>query len=72
MIVVDYIRKLVTTIWLRRKCSFYIYKFVIYFKDGKCRYKGITYHRGETWTDGCDYDCECVDGHTGRYSCTNR
>lgn len=39
---------------------------------GKCRYKGVTYQQGEKWTDGCDYDCECLDGHTGKYSCTNR
>ncbi|XP_071174304.1 extracellular matrix organizing protein FRAS1-like [Mytilus edulis] len=38
----------------------------------KCHYKGATYQEGETWTDGCDYECECIDGQTGRYTCSNK
>ncbi|XP_060081054.1 uncharacterized protein LOC132560404 [Ylistrum balloti] len=38
----------------------------------KCMYKGIVYNQGDTWQDGCDLDCECIDEHTGRYRCVQR
>ncbi|XP_076470008.1 uncharacterized protein LOC143300296 [Babylonia areolata] len=39
---------------------------------GKCYYKGRTYQTGEKWMDGCDYECVCEDGNTGKYRCYNR
>jgi len=39
---------------------------------GQCAYKGKTYATGETWMDGCDYECICEDGDTGKYTCNNR
>lgn len=44
----------------------------MFFSVKKCHYKGATYQEGETWTDGCDYECECIDGQTGRYTCSNK
>jgi hypothetical protein len=44
----------------------------IYSLDGKCHYKGKSYQHGQKWTDGCDYECVCEDGQTGRYKCYNR
>ncbi|CAC5385625.1 unnamed protein product [Mytilus coruscus] len=39
---------------------------------GKCYYKGQSYKHGQKWTDGCDYECVCEDGQTGRYKCYNK
>jgi len=36
-----------------------------------CYYKSKLHQQGETWQDGCDYDCTCIDGATGKYSCTD-
>ncbi|OWF41160.1 WNT1-inducible-signaling pathway protein 1-like isoform X3 [Mizuhopecten yessoensis] len=35
-----------------------------------CNYNGITHRDGEIWQEGCQYNCECVDGSTGFYRCT--
>ncbi|KAL3859113.1 hypothetical protein ACJMK2_009345 [Sinanodonta woodiana] len=37
-----------------------------------CLYKGHIYQQGQTWDDGCDYSCECVDASNGMYRCTQR
>lgn len=37
-----------------------------------CVYKGVIYNQGNTWTDGCDYSCECIDAEKGLYKCTDR
>ncbi|CAC5419109.1 COL6A [Mytilus coruscus] len=37
-----------------------------------CIYKGRIHQQGETWHDGCDYDCECIDAKSGQYRCTDR
>ena len=37
-----------------------------------CVHYGVIYKQGETWQDGCKYDCECIDYHTGRYECKER
>lgn len=37
-----------------------------------CVYKGTTYTLGQKWSDGCKYNCECVDGNTGRYVCKEK
>ncbi|XP_065923185.1 putative epidermal cell surface receptor [Magallana gigas] len=37
-----------------------------------CVYKEQQYTNGQTWQDGCDYNCECIDQATGRYKCTER
>ncbi|GFR69724.1 LOW QUALITY PROTEIN: collagen alpha-4(VI) chain [Elysia marginata] len=42
------------------------------FCDGNCAYKGMTYSTGQKWTDGCDYECVCENGNTGKYRCYNR
>lgn len=36
-----------------------------------CFYKNRTYGQGETWRDGCDYDCRCEDSTRGYYRCTS-
>ncbi|XP_033755705.1 uncharacterized protein LOC117338460 [Pecten maximus] len=36
-----------------------------------CIYKGKIYSQGDHWTDGCEYNCTCVDETTGRYNCVN-
>ena len=33
---------------------------------------GKVYHQGEKWDDGCLFQCECIDEHSGRYKCTER
>lgn len=35
----------------------------------QCVYKDKLYNQGETWDDGCDYTCECLDATTGYYEC---
>lgn len=37
-----------------------------------CIYKGTKYSAGQKWDDGCDYSCECVNGMTGQYKCTQK
>ncbi|XP_070202959.1 uncharacterized protein [Littorina saxatilis] len=37
-----------------------------------CVYKGNSYTTGQTWQDGCDLNCQCVDDKTGQYRCTDR
>ncbi|XP_071091672.1 uncharacterized protein [Haliotis cracherodii] len=37
-----------------------------------CHYHGKTYQAGQTWADGCQYKCACIDGNTGYYKCTDR
>lgn len=60
-------RVLVRIIWGNPKTtSSYV------FTDGQCSYKGKSYNPGEKWTDGCDYECICEDGASGRYKCYNR
>ncbi|XP_076111939.1 uncharacterized protein LOC143080127 isoform X2 [Mytilus galloprovincialis] len=38
----------------------------------RCAYKGKSYSPGQKWNDGCDYECVCQDGATGKYQCYNR
>ncbi|XP_046585152.1 uncharacterized protein LOC124292144 [Haliotis rubra] len=40
--------------------------------QGFCIYKGKVYKQGDRWQDGCDYNCECVDDKSGKYTCTER
>jgi len=35
----------------------------------QCVYKNRLYNQGETWEDGCDYQCECLDSKSGYYQC---
>lgn len=37
---------------------------------GVCIYKGIEYTQGQTFEDGCDYNCVCFDASEGKYRCT--
>lgn len=37
-----------------------------------CSYKGRKYKTGESWTDGCAYECSCLDAQRGMFSCWNR
>ncbi|XP_021364449.1 uncharacterized protein LOC110457477 [Mizuhopecten yessoensis] len=39
---------------------------------GRCSYGGKTYGQGESWSDGCAYDCTCDDASKGHYSCYNK
>ena len=36
-----------------------------------CVYKGAVYRQGQTWQEGCQFTCECVDETTGFYRCTD-
>ena len=36
-----------------------------------CLKNGVRYNPGDTWQEGCQYNCECLDT-TGRYKCTER
>ncbi|GAB1606677.1 type VI, alpha, partial [Argonauta hians] len=37
-----------------------------------CAYKGKKYATGETWNDGCQYQCSCLDALRGIFSCWSR
>lgn len=37
-----------------------------------CVYKGKAYTQGQTWDDGCQFRCTCVDQNRGQYRCTER
>lgn len=37
-----------------------------------CEYKGVQYNQGQTWDDGCDFTCECVDANIGQYKCLEK
>jgi len=39
---------------------------------GKCVYKGNEHLQGSQWSDGCDYDCQCIDANRGHYTCTDK
>ena len=39
---------------------------------GACVYKGVMYHTGDSWDDGCDLRCVCDDEMKGLYTCTYR
>ncbi|XP_070207007.1 uncharacterized protein [Littorina saxatilis] len=39
---------------------------------GSCVYKGLIYHTGDTWEDGCALRCTCNDDVKGLYTCTYR
>ena len=39
---------------------------------GACLYKGKVHQQGDTWQDGCDYECECTDASRGQYKCNER
>ncbi|KAL4236283.1 hypothetical protein ACF0H5_004670 [Mactra antiquata] len=34
-----------------------------------CHYRGKVYHVNDTWDEGCDFKCTCIDDRTGRYRC---
>lgn len=34
-----------------------------------CHYHGKVYHKDQTWDEGCDFRCTCIDDETGRYTC---
>ena len=48
------------------------FKYFNFITDNRCAYKGKSYSPGQKWYDGCDYECVCQDGATGRYQCYNR
>ncbi|XP_025115701.1 uncharacterized protein LOC112577005 [Pomacea canaliculata] len=37
-----------------------------------CEYKGQHYSHGQTWEDGCDYNCVCEDAFTGSWRCVDK
>lgn len=45
---------------------------LIIFFQGMCTYKGVQYHAGERWEDGCDFTCTCTDALRGHYECVDR
>ncbi|KAK7115067.1 hypothetical protein V1264_001009 [Littorina saxatilis] len=40
--------------------------------ENMCAYNSRVYSQGQTWMDGCDKVCVCVDQQTGRYQCKER
>lgn len=52
--------------------NFYLNKIKLQFLSEACLYKGNVYQQGQTWQDGCDYECECTDATKGMYRCTER
>jgi hypothetical protein len=36
-----------------------------------CDYKNKQYKQGESWSDGCQYNCTCEDASLGYYRCRN-
>jgi len=34
-----------------------------------CAYKGKVYAQGASWRDGCQYNCQCLNGSSGQYRC---
>ncbi|XP_005113442.2 uncharacterized protein LOC101863162, partial [Aplysia californica] len=34
-----------------------------------CVFKTKFYNTGDKWSDGCEHECECVDGNIGLYKC---
>ncbi|XP_052778573.1 CCN family member 2-like [Mya arenaria] len=34
-----------------------------------CNYKGTHYYQDDVWTDGCRYNCSCIDASIGYYRC---
>ena len=42
------------------------------YSSDACLYHGVVYKSGDKWDDGCTYNCECIDGMTGSYRCTER
>ncbi|KAK7485916.1 hypothetical protein BaRGS_00022911, partial [Batillaria attramentaria] len=38
-------------------------------EPGKCLYHGNTFSELEMWSDGCDYDCTCMDAAKNRMVC---
>ncbi|CAG2252385.1 unnamed protein product [Mytilus edulis] len=37
---------------------------------GVCIYKGRQYSQGQTFEDGCDFDCVCFNANEGKYRCS--
>lgn len=37
-----------------------------------CVYNGKNYYQGQTWSVGCEYDCQCVDAGAGMWSCQSK
>ncbi|GFO23767.1 collagen alpha-4(vi) chain, partial [Plakobranchus ocellatus] len=37
-----------------------------------CMYKGQLYRQTDQWSDGCDWNCECLDENSGLFNCTSR
>ena len=35
-------------------------------------YNGVQHGQGETWEDGCTYDCVCEDAAIGKYTCNEK
>jgi hypothetical protein len=34
-----------------------------------CVYNNKIYNQGDSWTDGCKYNCTCTDARNGNYQC---
>lgn len=42
------------------------------FSADMCVYAGKNYYQGQTWSVGCEYDCQCVDAGAGMWSCQSK
>ena len=43
-----------------------------YFPLDVCVYKGVSHKQGETWYDGCEFECMCENAKYGYYRCNKR
>lgn len=43
-----------------------------YFSLDVCVYKGVSHKQGETWYDGCEFECMCENAKYGYYRCNKR
>ncbi|PVD21494.1 hypothetical protein C0Q70_19668 [Pomacea canaliculata] len=56
----------------RKYCGYCVSNVVGTSYFNKCFYNGKSYSQGAQWSDGCAYDCECVDASVGLYRCYNK
>ena len=40
--------------------------------SGHCTYKNVQYQQGQTWEDGCQFNCVCDDASKGHYHCVEK
>ncbi|XP_033759496.1 WNT1-inducible-signaling pathway protein 1-like [Pecten maximus] len=63
------------TVWARQNCASYCgfcddeATTKLPLGSNGCYFNNVVHAHGEMWQEGCDYQCECLDGSTGNYTC---